>query len=148
MPESSMRRLPDGWSLVPFERAATPVRGLPGKVLARDYAPTGRFLVIDQGAGQIAGFTDDQTVAIKDGFPYIVFGDHTRAFKFVDFPFALGADGTQLLKSSDLYDSRFLYYVCRSLEIPSRGYNRHFSVLKEQDLVCPPLREQEQISVV
>lgn len=104
--------------------------------------------MVDQGARQTAGWTDDESALIADGLPFIVFGDHTRRFKFVDYPFALGADGTQLLKPSELFDPQFSYYACRSLEIPNRGYNRHFSILKEQSLVCPPRREQERIAAV
>src|SRR5437016_10674081 len=70
----------------------------PHKILARDYAKQGLIPIVDQGQQLIAGWTNDEKVAIRERLPFVVFGDHTRIFKFVDFPFALGADGTQLLK--------------------------------------------------
>ena len=118
------------------------------KLQARAYAVTGKFPVIDQGQSEIAGWTNDESLVIDDGFPYIVFGDHTRAFKYVDKPFVLGADGTQLLKPSQEYCSRFFYYACLHLDLPSRGYNRHFTFLKEKSLPLPPKPEQEKIAEV
>ena len=116
------------------------------KLQARAYAVTGKFPVIDQGQSEIAGWTNDESLVIDDGFPYIVFGDHTRSFKYVDKPFVLGADGTQLLKPSHEYCPRFFYYACLQLDLPSRGYNRHFTFLKEKSLPLPPKPEQERIA--
>lgn len=118
------------------------------KLQARAYAVTGKFPVIDQGQSEIAGWTNDESLVIDDGFPYIVFGDHTRAFKYVDKPFVLGADGTQLLKPSHEYCPRFFYYACLQLDLPSRGYNRHFTFLKEKSLPLPPQPEQERIAAI
>ncbi|MGB6055730.1 MAG: restriction endonuclease subunit S [Burkholderiaceae bacterium] len=107
------------------------------KVQARDYKPTGLYPVIDQGQEQIAGWTDDESAVIDAPLPLVVFGDHTRAFKFVDAPFARGADGTQLLRPKPEIDPLFFFYACRSIDLPARGYNRHFTVLKEKELSYP-----------
>lgn len=147
-------RSPEGtnhpaWQTLPFPEALEE-RGIPkpGKVLARDYKAMGKIPIVDQGQQRIAGWTDDETVAIRDRLPFIVFGDHTRAFKYVDFPFALGADGTQLLKPSNAFNPRFFYYACLHLKLLNRGYNRHFTLLKEQTLPEPPKPEQEKIAAV
>lgn len=113
-----------------------PVAGK-SKVQSRDYKPAGRFPVIDQGQEQIAGWTDDESAVIDAPLPLVVFGDHTRAFKFVDAPFARGADGTQLLRPKPEIDPLFFFYACRSIDLPARGYNRHFAVLKEKELSYP-----------
>ena len=79
--------------------------------------------------------------------PLIIFGDHTRCFKFIDFPFVLGADGTKVLTpNTDLYDPKFYYFALISLELPGRGYNRHFKMLKEKSIPLPPLSEQKKIA--
>ena len=83
---------------------------------------------------------------ISTHLPVVVFGDHTRAFKYVDFPFVRGADGTQVLKPKAGIDPLFFYYACRAIELPSRGYNRHFKALKEQEIPVPPLHEQRVIA--
>lgn len=116
------------------------------KVQARDYKPSGRFQVIDQGQEPVAGWTDDESAVIESPLPLIVFGDHTRAFKFVDRPFARGADGTQLLRPKDGIDPLFFFYACRAIDLPARGYNRHFTILKEKELAYP-LNTTEQRAI-
>ena len=78
----------------------------------------------------------------------IVFGDHTRIFKFVDVDFLIGADGTQLLamKSDDM--TKFFYYQLLTKDIPNTGYNRHFKFLKELTFKTPKLDEQHSIATV
>lgn len=116
------------------------------KVQSRDYKSAGRFPVIDQGQGQVAGWTDDESAVIDAPLPLIVFGDHTRAFKFMDAPFARGADGTQLLRPKADIDPLFFFYACRAIDLPARGYNRHFTILKEKELSYP-LDANEQKAV-
>ena len=119
------------------------------QIPAKEIAQTGQFPVVDQGQNFIAGYCDDSDKLIDFNLPLIIFGDHTRCFKFVDFPFILGADGTKVLSpNSKLYDPKFYYFALLSLEIPSRGYNRHFKILKEQSLPLPPLLEQKKIAYV
>ena len=117
------------------------------QILARDIAQTGEFPVVDQGQEFIAGYYDDQEKLIDFDLPLVIFGDHTRCFKYVDFPFVLGADGTKVLvPNKDLYDPKFYYFALMALEVPSRGYNRHFKILKERSLPLPPLPEQKKIA--
>lgn len=138
------------WPSVPFPGCLVPHGvGRANQILASDIRAVGRFPVVDQGQGQIAGFTDDEERVVKSDLPFIVFGDHTRVFKYVDFPFVLGADGTKVLKpNAELFDARFFYFAALGLDIPSRGYNRHFSLLKERSIPRPDLPEQRQIATV
>lgn len=113
----------------------------------RDYQESGEFPIIDQGASFIAGWTDLAESIISDNLPVVIFGDHTRVFKYVDFPFALGADGTQLLYPNDeILDSHFFFYALLNLKVPNKGYNRHYRYLREFSVVCPPLPEQRAIA--
>ncbi len=118
------------------------------KVLSRDYKSTGSFPIVDQGQNLVAGWTDDDGGLISTSQPVVVFGDHTRTFKYVDFPFVRGADGTQVLKPKAGIDPLFFYYACRAIELPNRGYNRHFKALKEREIAIPPLQEQRSIAQV
>lgn len=69
----------------------------------------------------IAGWSNDESAIIKDGLPLIIFGDHTRIFKFIDFPFAIGADGTKLIKPQSRFDARYFYYYLKKTEGISSG---------------------------
>ena len=108
-----------------------------GQIQARDYRPAGRYPVIDQGQSVIAGWTDDDSAVINAPLPVVVFGDHSRALKFVDFPFVRGADGTQVLVPASDLDPLFFYYACKFIDVPARGYNRHFVQLKDSVFPCP-----------
>jgi len=61
-----------------------------------------------------------------------------------DFPFALGADGTKLLKAKEDINPLYFFFHLKSLDIHSRGYSRHYRLLKEKTINLPPLPEQEK----
>ncbi|HDL74979.1 MAG TPA: restriction endonuclease subunit S, partial [bacterium] len=91
-----------------------------------------------------AGYTNDKTKVYSGNLPIVVFGDHTRIFKFVDFPFALGADGVKILVPKKEIDVNYYYYL-RNLRILSAGYSRHYKFLKEKKIKFPPLPTQKAI---
>jgi len=116
------------------------------KVNTSDFKTIGKYPIIDQGQDYIAGYSNDESKLFGD-VPVVIFGDHTRCFKYVPFPFVIGADGTKILKPDpNIFDTKFFYFQCISLSLPNRGYNRHFKLLKEKLLVCPPLPEQKAIA--
>lgn len=118
------------------------------QILSSEIKPFGKYPVIDQGQSFIAGYSDYSEKVISEYLPVIIFGDHTRAVKYVDFPFIIGADGTKVLKPKPDYEAKFFYYALLFIDIPSRGYNRHFSVLKEKVIPKPPLPEQRKIAAI
>jgi type I restriction enzyme S subunit len=121
--------------------------GRQNQIPTKDIAELGRFPVVDQGQKFVAGYCDDESKVVDFDLPLIIFGDHTRCFKYVDFPFVLGADGTKvLLPNKEIYDPLFYYFALLTLELPGRGYNRHFKMLKERSLPLPPLPEQKRIA--
>lgn len=69
--------------------------------------------------------------------PVVVFGDHSRTLKFIDRPFARGADGTQVMVPTAGIEPLFFYYACKFIDVPARGYNRHFGQLKESSFNYP-----------
>ena len=107
------------------------------KIQTKDYKRVGAYPIVDQGQEPIAGWTDSLAAVIDAPLPLIVFGDHSRTFKYLDRPFARGADGTQLLRPIDEIDPLYFFYACRAVDLPARGYNRHFTVLKEKDFSYP-----------
>ncbi len=139
----------DPWAEVAASDAFSDVTSRVGKVNREAYRAFGRFPVVDQGQVMIAGYCDEEKLAYKGPLPVVVFGDHTRVLKFVDFEFIAGADGTKtLLPNTELVYPLFLYFALRKLDLRSRGYNRHFRLLKEASLPLPPLEEQQAIAGV
>jgi len=115
------------------------------KIPKEEYLSNGKYIVIDQGQNNIAGYTNIDDGLFED-VPAIVFGDHTRIIKYVDEPFFLGADGVKLLKSK-IKDAnyKYLYYALRNAKIPDTGYNRHFKWLKEINLEYKDAESQKNI---
>lgn len=116
------------------------------KLQTSEYQDQGTFPIIDQGASFICGYTDDQSALWPYGLPVIVFGDHTRIFKFVDFPFAIGADGTQCITPAAGLDARYVYYTLQSLDLRGEGYARHFKLLKEKTIPVPDMPTQLEVA--
>ena len=141
--------LPEEWEVVSFESCIIKKNFKAKKIKQQDYKPYGKYPVIDQGQNMIAGYWDNKNEVFGENLPVIIFGDHTRIIKYIDFPFVPGADGTRILIPNISFISpKFFYYSLLNLKIPSRGYNRHFSLLREQKIPLPPLAEQQKIAAV
>lgn len=115
------------------------------KLKSKEYFDEGIYPVIDQGDKFISGYVNNEDLLYKGDIPIIIFGDHTRNIKYVDFPFATGADGTKILKPKKFYNDKFFYYYLKALKVPDLGYSRHFSILKEIEFPLPLLPEQNRI---
>lgn len=116
------------------------------KIKRSAYQESGRYPIIDQSQADIAGYTDDESWLYKGKLPVVIFGDHTRALKFVNFPFCVGADGTQLLRPVAGNDIRYFYYALRNINLVHYGYERHFKYLKEEEIPAPTLPTQRRIA--
>ena len=120
-----------------------------GKLDTADYAKSGRFPVIDQGQAPIAGYTDREDLLYDGPLPVVIFGDHTRALKFVDQRFVAGADGTKVLvPDTAKFDPLYFYFALSGLQVPSRGYNRHWALLRDMTVAWRPIDEQHRIARV
>jgi len=121
-----------------FDQVISDVTSKFKKIKNSQYQQEGRFFIIDQGKEHIAGYTDDETLINKELTPIIVFGDHTKIFKYERSPIALGADGAKALWVDptigyDLYVFLFLKF----LKLKDAGYSRHFKFLKEVKIPIP-----------
>ena len=117
------------------------------RINSDEYLIKGSISVIDQGKELIAGYaSDDVENACYD--TRIIFGDHTRIFKYIDFPFVCGADGTKVLKIIDpsKINYKYMYYYLLASNIPNTGYNRHFKWVKE--LSFKPVDINSQMMIV
>ncbi len=131
------REIPAGWedSLIGDVLGKVPTTT---KILNKDILESGLIPVIDQGQSYICGFTNEQSSLIVPKQPHVVFGDHTRAVKLVNFNYARGADGTQILLSErQRMPGYLMYQVVSDIDLSSYGYARHFKFLKESRIVLP-----------
>jgi type I restriction enzyme S subunit len=80
-----------------------------------------------------------------DLLPVILYGPHTRRIKLVTHPFVAGPNVRFMWPASD-YDAEFSYYMASAADVPSRGYNDHFTLFRQQMFARPTLREQRVIA--
>ncbi|MBI4652181.1 restriction endonuclease subunit S [Candidatus Desantisbacteria bacterium] len=147
--ENKTNDLPEGWDSESFVDTIEDFKAERAKqIQANAYLSNGKYPIVDQGQELIAGWSNDESAIIKNGLPLIIFGDHTRIFKYIDFPFAIGADGTKLIKPQSRFDARYFYYYLLILDIQSKGYSRHYKILKENNVNYPSLPEQKKISAI
>ena len=143
-PVGSKIELPDGWCETTFGEVVQNMVINDKKLPKKKYSEAGIFPVIDQGQEIVGGYYDDEDSVINSALPLIVFGDHTRIFKFLNRPFVPGADGVKVLMALGV-DDKWLYHIAHALDFPNKGYSRHFQHLKKARLLVPSLPEQHQI---
>jgi type I restriction enzyme S subunit len=129
--------LPVGWEIDIIGNQLLTIKRN-GKLKTDDYELEGKFPIIDQANGFIAGYTNNEEVVQDLHLPIVVFGDHTRRVKFVNFPFVSGADGTQLMfpKNENLLPAYF-YLSINNIDLSNYAYARHYKFMKEQPMIIP-----------
>ena len=130
------REIPEGWRIDAIgnilDKYPTTKR-----YETKEYLKEGKNPIVDQGDAYIVGFTNEDDNLLTR-IPAVLFGDHSTKVKLLDFVFARGADGTQILYSNNPNVSQYyLYMVISSLQIPNPGYSRHFKYLKELPIIIP-----------
>jgi len=102
------------------------------RIDSNKFGESGNIAIVDQGKKLIVGYTnnDNYKVCTEER---IIFGDHTRNFKYINIPFICGADGTKVLKiiNPSKTSYKYMYYYLLASYIPNTGYNRHFKWVKQ-----------------
>ena len=110
-----------------------------------DYLSNGKIPIVDQSRNFIAGYTNDKEAIVDKNLPIIIFGDHTRILKFILFPFAKGADGTQLIISNNnRMPQSLLYFSLIAVDLSNYHYARHFKYLKAESILVPTIEIAEK----
>ncbi len=132
------------WEYKPFEDCIEKSKKTK-QLMTSDYQPEGAYPIISQEASLISGYTDDSDYVNHFERPVVIFGDHTRVLKYVDFDFAVGADGVKILIPHTNLDAKFLLSFLTWYKIPNLGYSRHYKLLKEISVPVPPISDQQRI---
>ena len=129
--------VPEGWERLPVGELIEKIPRTT-QIMASEYGKEGPIPIIDQSREFIAGYTDNHASLVNVGKPVIVFGDHTRILKYIQFPFAKGADGTQLMVSNtDRMPQSLFYCSLVGVDLSNYHYARHFKYLKAEELLVP-----------
>jgi type I restriction enzyme S subunit len=146
---AQFKNFPKEWNVMTFLDAIKDVTGGNTKIKQSDACKTGIYPVIDQGQQACCGYVDDDNALCKEELPTVLFGDHTKIIKLIDYPFVLGADGVKVLSPKVPMDKKFLFHFLKTIKLPvNAGYSRHYKFLKEAVIPVPPLAEQIRIAAI
>ena len=135
--EELKREIPEDWEVDEVQNLLAKER-LPKKIPSSAYLSSGNIPIIDQSKDFICGYSNDQENKLVCDVPRIVFGDHTRILKLINFDFARGADGTQIILSNNpSVPQHFFYHTLLKIDLSNYGYSRHFKFLKESKVIVP-----------
>ena len=140
--------VPEGWE---YKEVGSLISKTPRtkQVKKSEYKNSGEIPIIDQSREFIAGYTDDRETIVDLGVPVIVFGDHTRILKLINFPFAKGADGTQLIVSGiEEMPQHLLYCSLVNIDLSNYHYARHFKYLKASKIIVPTKNISEEFESI
>jgi type I restriction enzyme, S subunit len=143
---NDIQALPKDWKLVKLGEVCTKISLNKIKIKQKDYLSEGEFPVVDQGQELIGGYYNEKSLVLPGEPPFIVFGDHTKVKKYINFKFIAGADGVKVLKAKEIIDSKFLFYSLLTIKIEDKGYARHFQLLEKEPFPLPP--KPTQLAIV
>jgi type I restriction enzyme S subunit len=133
-----------GWEIKAFDDCIEKVK-VTIKLPSSSYKENGIYPIVSQEKELISGYWDNVNDVVYSDIPVIIFGDHTMVVKYVDFDFVVGADGVKILKPKTFLIPKYFYYWVMSVNIPSRGYARHYRYLREKSVLIPSMKEQQRI---
>ena len=134
----------EGWEYICFESCLNKIPKTK-QVTTKEYNRGTKYPIISQEDKLISGYCDDESMLFHVDKPVIIFGDHTRVLKYIDFDFVVGADGVKIISPKENLNAKFLLYFLTWYNIPNLGYSRHYKLLKELDIPVPPLSTQLSI---
>ena len=131
------REIPEGWGVESVGNLLDKVTKAE-KIENNSIEFIGEIPVIDQSQKYIVGFTNNEKALLQPQDGHVIFGDHTRVVKYINFDYARGADGTQVLISNNENISNvLLYHMIEDFDLTNYGYARHFKFLKEKTVIVP-----------
>jgi len=135
----------DGWSSRAFEDCIEDVK-YTTKIQRKDFLEAGKYPIVSQEAEFTNGYWNNEEDVFKVRRPVVIFGDHTKVLKYVDFDFVLGADGVKILPPKQFLIPKYFFYHLRSVPLKSLGYSRHYRLLRELEISYPHRVEQNAIA--
>jgi len=139
--------IPESWEWTRLEAVTYSIGNKSNQIKQSEIFQEGQYPVVSQSMNRIEGYSNEENKLLKiKPMSVIVFGDHSKTIKLIDFDFIIGADGTKIMAPISL-DPEYLYYVLNYnvINMRDRGYSRHFQFLKEKLIPLPPLEEQKRI---
>ena len=137
----------EDWEEILYKDAVYKISTTKQKLKQKEYSQLGEYPIIDQGQEKIGGYSDDKDKILDCKLPVLVFGDHTKCVKLINFKFIPGADGTKVLEPKQGIEPKYISTLTHVLvhKIKDKGYARHYQHIEKENLPLAPLPEQRAI---
>lgn len=112
--EEQPYKVPENWCWIHLLDSFDNVTDSKKKLATKEYLEDGEYPIIDQGQDFIGGYTDDADMIYDGELPIVIFGDHTRCIKYIDFQFAQGADGVKMFLNQNSFGDKLFIMRCRA----------------------------------
>lgn len=133
------REIPEYWEVSKFDDIVDNPPSIQS-IKAPDYKNVGKYPIIDQAEEYISGRTENEYYVFENNNNCVVFGDVTKYFKYVNFSFAKGTDGTKIIQSkNNRIPALLLYFLIKDIKLPNIGFARHYMYLREIKIIVPPV---------
>ena len=132
------------WKIYEFEKCLQKIPRY-NKIPKNKFLLEGIFPIISQEKDFINGYWDNFEDVIEVKKPVVIFGDHTKVVKLIDFNFVVGADGVKIFQPIDEINAEYLAFFLQNIQLDDLGYARHYRLLKKVNVPIPPLEEQQTI---
>ena len=94
--------MPKGWIITQYKDIVKNISSKSFQILQSEIKDNGVYPVVSQSANYIEGYSDNTDKLFKCE-ESIIFGDHTRNVKYLNFPFIVGADGVKILQTKYIW---------------------------------------------
>jgi type I restriction enzyme S subunit len=139
--------IPKHWEIWKFEECLEKVKATK-KIPKKKFLDEGSFPIVSQEDQFINGYWNNPDDIFHVSKPVVIFGDHTKKVKYIDFDFVLGADGVKVFLPKKAINSKFFAYQLQNYDLEDLGYARHYRILKAKTVAVPPLSEQKSIVAI
>ena len=139
--------IPDTWRWCNLCNISSTIPTKNYQILQSEILQTGKIPVVSQSSNLIEGYSFVHEKIYEHFKPVIVFGDHTRCVKYIDFDFIVGADGVKIIADIKI-NEKYLFYILEYIKntIQNRGYSRHFQFIANSYIPIPSKNEQQRIA--
>ena len=134
------------WDILDIDEAFISIPVKAYQINQTEIKSEGKYPVVSQSKELIEGYSNEESKLLNLYDNYVIFGDHNKIVKYINFPFIVGADGTKVFSSLN-NNVKYLYYhmLYNSYFINSSGYTRNYKYLKELKYNLPCKAEQDKI---
>jgi len=133
------------WEIKDFEDCLDKVPSSK-KIPKKKFLTSGKYPIISQEKTHINGYWDNPADLLIIERPVVIFGDHTKTLKYIDFDFVKGADGVKVFLPIKNINPLFFFYQLKSISLDDLGYARHYRLLKKIQIKFPSMEEQKIIT--